>query len=170
MNWKVVAIAGWIVILVAAAFAAGLIVSGKLGRPSVSPATPTPASAVASTSVPTLSSQPATNPSPSPSPPPPPAKPHFVVVSTDWQDCQQIPHCYAHGIFQNNGNGAGSVAVTFTMPPESGFSASCQTTVPVVPAGSVGEARCDLGDDAKLYLDENSPNTLKPPVASVSNP
>jgi hypothetical protein len=168
MNWKAVAIAGWIVILVAAAFAAGIVVSGKW-RPGSTPSSVTSPGAATPTPDPTPSPTPVPSPSPSPSPPPP-TKPHFVVVSTDWQNCQQIPHCYAHGIFQNNGNGAGSVAVTFTMPPESGFSDSCQTTVPVVPAGSVGEARCDLGDSAKLYLDENSPNTLKPPVVSVSNP
>lgn len=167
LNWRALAIIQSAILLLAVGVFAGVTLSSRL-----KPASPTPAASVPSPSLaPTPSPSPSVTIQPSPiAPPEPPAKQHFVVVSTDWQDCQQIPHCYAHGIFLNNGNATGSVAVTLAMPPESGFTNSCQTTVPVTPAGSVGEARCDLGDDAKLYLDENSPNTLKPPVAALSNP
>src|SRR6266478_1908347 len=123
MNWKAMAIAGWLVIIVAGAFAAGAVLSGKLRSGSATP----PSSSPTPPSEPTLA---APSPVALPSPSPPPAPAHFVTVSTDWQGCfhterpQQPPICMGHGVFQNAGGTAGSVGITFAVPDGS---ASCTT-------------------------------------------
>jgi hypothetical protein len=167
MNWKATAIAGWIVILVAAAFAAGVVVSGKLGSRSSTP----PVASASPFSEPSLAAAPSPVPAPSPSPPPSPA--HFVTVSTDWQGCfhtehpQQPPICLGHGVFENVGGTAGGAEITFAVP---NGSASCTTATAVVPPQSVAQASCDLGYAGENYWAVHSGGPGTNPMATITNP
>jgi hypothetical protein len=167
MNWKATAIAGWIVILVAAAFAAGVVVSGKLGSAS----SKRPVASPSPSSEPSLAVTPSPVPAPSLSPPPAPA--HFVTVSTDWQGCfhterpQQPPICLGHGVFQNAGGTAGSAGITFAVPDGS---ASCTTATAVVPPQSVTQASCDLGYPGENYWAVHSGGPGTDPIATITNP
>jgi hypothetical protein len=161
---KAVTITLGAVILLGAGYLAGAALNSnrKTGASAPSSSSPTP--------TPSPIASPSPSPSPSPEASPVPVKPLFVLVTADWQNCAGPSHCYAHGIFQNNGTGAGSVAVTFRMPPASGFSQSCATIVPSTAPGSVGEASCDLGATASLYYGESSQNSRQPPGVAINNP
>jgi len=163
---KAVAITAGAIILLAAGYLAGSALNSnrKTGAsaPGVSSPTPIP--------TPSPIASPTPLPSPAPEVSPVPSRPLFVVVAADWQNCGGSSDCYAHGIFENNGTRAGSVGVTFSMPPASGFSQSCATIIPTTAPGSVGEASCDLGATASLYYDESSQNSRQPPGVAISNP
>jgi hypothetical protein len=165
MSWKMAAIAGWVVILLAAAALAGALIYSKARFTATVSPTPTPS---VETSPEVVSS-----PQPEPSPSPPPAPAHFVIMSTSWQNCNHAgqtqlvpPYCDGHGVFLNDGGTAGSVPVTFAIPGV----AQCTTVVPLTLPGSAKEASCDLGIAGLNWYNVNGNVNGGPPSTTVANP
>lgn len=164
MNWKAIAIAGWVIILIAAAGVAGALIYSKTHLSSTVAPTPTPSVE------PSPEVAPAPQPEPIPSPPPAPA--HFVIVSTSWQSCSHAgqtqlspPYCDGHGVFRNDGGTPGSVPVTFAIPGV----AQCITVVPLTLPGSANEASCDLGIAGLNWYNEHGDVNGGPPNTIVGS-
>jgi len=166
-GWRALAIGGSAIVLIAAGWFAGTVLP-KVTGPSVGESQLAPAP----TATPSTLYLTASTASPTPSSPTVLAPPHFAVVSTDWRNCDHAgqqsllaPYCVAHGIFENVGGSAGSVAVIFIIAGV----AECSTVVAITPPGSVGEAGCDLGIAGLNWYNVHADVNVGPPV-TVRNP
>ena len=165
-NWRLIALVQGAILLVIVAFVAGMVLPGRL-RSATGPAGVVSFASPSST----FTQLPPPSPTPeasSPSPPPAPAK--FVVISLDWRGCyhperpQIPPICLGHGVFQNIGGTAASVAVAFSVPNQPDI--SCVATTPVTPPNSASETSCDLGITAENYYNVYEGQ----PAATIRNP
>ena len=165
-NWRLIALLQGVILLVIVAFVGGMVLPGVLRSATG------PASVVSSESPPFVPAQlPSPSPTPeAPSPRPPPAPAKFVVISLDWRGCyhperpQVPPICLGHGVFQNIGGTAASVAVVFSVPNQHDI--SCVGTTQVTPPNSASEASCDLGLTAENYYNVHDGQ----PAATIRNP